>query len=87
MEVKGYASWEESCLVKFSEFLGFPAVGNEEELINLLRKLNDKKNPCGSSEHLGPLKCVCELRKLECTINYIGQGAGKCQVEIGGTYC
>ena len=34
VEVKGYASWEESCLVKFSEFLGFPTVGNEEELIN-----------------------------------------------------
>ena len=72
MEVKGYASWEESCLVKFSEFLGFPTVGNEEELINLLRKLNDKKNPSGSSDHLGPSKCVCELRKLECTINYNG---------------
>ena len=43
MEVKGYASWQESCLVKFSEFLGFPTVRNEEELINMLRKLNDKK--------------------------------------------
>ena len=43
VEVRGYASWEESCLVKFSEFLGFSTVGNKEEFINMLRKLNDKK--------------------------------------------
>ena len=77
VEVKGYASWEESCLVKFGEILGFPTVGNEEELINMLRKLNDKKNPSRSKEHLGPSKFVRELRKLECTINYNGQGGGK----------
>ena len=49
----------------------------EEELINMPRKLNDKKSPCRSSEQLGPSECVRELRKLECTINYNGQGSGK----------
>ena len=29
----------------------------------MLRKLNDKKNSSGSKEHLGPSKCVRELRK------------------------
>ena len=37
MEVRGYASWEESSLVNFSEFLGFQTAGHEKELINMLR--------------------------------------------------
>ena len=77
MEVKDYANWEESCLVKFSEFLGFPTVGNEEELINMLRKLNNIKYSSGTKEYWGPSKSVRELRKLECTINYNDQGGGK----------
>ena len=43
----------------------------------MLRKLNDEKNLSRSKEHLGPSKCVRELRKLECTINYNGQGGRK----------
>ena len=42
-EVGGYANWEESCLVKFSEFLGFQTIGYVKELINTLRQLKDKK--------------------------------------------
>ena len=34
-----YGRWESSCLVKFSEFLGFPTKGFEEEIMNLLGKL------------------------------------------------
>ena len=29
----GYESWEESCLVKFSEFLGFSTKGHEREIV------------------------------------------------------
>ena len=48
VEVRGYASWEESCLVKFSEFLGFQTTGHEKELINMLRQMKDNKSLCGS---------------------------------------
>ena len=34
-----YGSWESSCLVKFSDFLGFPTKGFEKEILNLLRNL------------------------------------------------
>ena len=32
-------SWENSCLAKFSEFLGFPTKGFEKEILDLLRNL------------------------------------------------
>ena len=56
-------------------------VGNEEELINMLINMNNNKDPSGSKEHWDPSKSVRELKKLECTINYNGQGGGKV---IGG---
>ena len=37
MVVRGYASWDESRLVNFSEFMGFQTAGHEKELINMLR--------------------------------------------------
>ena len=41
-----YGSWESSCLVKFSEFLGFPTKGFEEENLNLLGKLVASQKRC-----------------------------------------
>ena len=34
-----YDRWESSCLIKFSEFLGFPTKGFEKEILDLLRNL------------------------------------------------
>ena len=48
MEVKGYVSWEESHLIKFSEFLGFSTVGHEKEIISLLRDLIANRSKGGS---------------------------------------
>ena len=39
-----YESWEESCMVKFSEYLGFPTKGHEWEILSLLRSLTVKQN-------------------------------------------
>ena len=72
LEIRGYATWEESCLVKFSELLGFSTVGNEEKIISLLLKLNDNCDHDGNRGRLGFSKRECELKKLECTINYNG---------------
>ena len=38
-EGSGYEKWEDSCLVKFNEFLDFPIVGFESEILDLLRKM------------------------------------------------
>ena len=38
-ECLGYEKWEDSCLIKFSEFLGIPTVGFDAEILELLRKM------------------------------------------------
>ena len=38
-ECLGYEKWEDSCLIKFSEFLGIPTVGYDAEILELLRKM------------------------------------------------
>ena len=35
----GYKSWEDSCLGKFSEFLGISTTGYEIEILGLVRKM------------------------------------------------
>ena len=34
-----YENWEDNCLVKFSEFLGFSTVGFETKILDLMRKM------------------------------------------------
>ena len=38
-EGSSYEKWEDNCLVKFNEFLGFPTVGFKSEILDLLRKM------------------------------------------------
>ena len=38
-ECLGYKKWEDSYLIKFSEYLGIPTVGYEAEILELLRKM------------------------------------------------
>ena len=38
-ECTGYNNWEDSCLFKFSEYLGVTTVGFEEEILKLMRKI------------------------------------------------
>ena len=40
LECKGYNTWEDRCLIKFSEFLGVTTAGFEEEILELLRKMD-----------------------------------------------
>ena len=35
----GYDNWKDSCLIKFSEFLGIPTVGYDVEILELLCKM------------------------------------------------
>ena len=68
-----YENWEDSCLVKFSEFLGFSTVDFEKEILGLMRKMvamqqNDKKKGVVTFT-----RCERELKKFESSINYNGR--------------
>ena len=56
----GYKNWEDSSLIKFSEYLGVPTMGFEV----------DAKNGASATKRTKE----GELRKLECTINYNEKG-------------
>ena len=77
VENRKYGRWESSCLVKFSEFLGFPTKGFEKEIMNLLEKLvasqtRGKVKGCQSVS-----KSERELRRLRSTVNYNGNKSNK----------
>ena len=76
-EVSGYEKWEDSCLVKFSEFLGFPNVGFESEIMDLLRKMVSKQHQVENKGAITMSRCEWELKKLVCTIKYNGKNQNK----------
>ena len=72
-----YESWEDSMMVKFSEFLGFSTVGFETQIVDLMRQMLKNQNKGPRSGQTPMSRCEQELKKLECTINYGGQRSGK----------
>ena len=72
-----YGSWESSCLVKFSEFLGFPTKGFEKEILKLLRNLVASQNLSKEKGSMTVSKSERELRRLRSTINYNGNRINK----------
>ena len=70
-------SWEISCLVKFSEFLGFPTKGFEKEILNLLRNLAASQKMSKEKGSQTVSKSERELRRLRSTINYNGNKFNK----------
>ena len=69
----GYENWEDSCLIKFSEFLGFSTVGFESEILGLLRKIVARQHQGKNKGSVIKSRCERELKKLVCTINYDGR--------------
>ena len=76
-ECMGYDNWEDSCLFKFSEFLGIKTVGFEEEILKLMRKLEGQQEGDKRKDYPTETRCERELRKLECTINYSGKSQNR----------
>ena len=72
-EVSGYGKWEDSCLIKFSEFLGFSTVGFESEILGLLSKIVARQHQVENKGAITMSRCEQELKKLVCTINYEGR--------------
>ena len=73
----GYEKWEDSCLIKFSEFLGFSTVGFESEILGLLSKIVARQNQAVNKGASSMSRCERELKKLVCTINYEGRSQFK----------
>ena len=72
-----YDSWESSCLVKFSEFLGFPTKGFENEILELLRNLVASLKNGKEKGNMSMTKSERELRRLKSIINYNGKQTNK----------
>ena len=72
-ESLGYEKWEDSCLIKFSEFLGIPTVGYDAEILDLLRKMVSQQPGNKRKGNPAESRSERELKKLECTINYNGK--------------
>ena len=70
----GYKNWEDNCLIKFSEFLGVPTMGFENEILELMRKMVPHQPKEQRKGNMTESKRERELRKLECTINYNEKG-------------
>ena len=74
--------WQSSSLAKFSRYIGMPTEGFEGEILFLLKRMKERKIQKGQmdgrkSKKLKSSKFERELRKLEWTVNYIGEGGGE----------
>ena len=67
-----YENWENSCSVKFSEFLGFSMVGFEKKILGLMRKMVAMQQNNKKKGVVTVTRCEQELKKLENAINYNG---------------
>ena len=76
-ECTGYNNWEDSCLFKFSEYLGVTTAGFEEEILKLMRKIEVQQVEDKRKGFTSETRCERELRKLECTINYSGKSQNR----------
>ena len=78
-EETGTHSWSSSCLAKFSHCIGMLMEGFEGEILTLLKMMKERKDHKGKLDDrkrkkLESSRFERELRKLECTVNYIGEG-------------
>ncbi|RVW96305.1 Transposon TX1 uncharacterized 149 kDa protein [Vitis vinifera] len=74
--------WKSSCLAQFSDFLGMPTTGCEEEILNMLKRWimrKDQKNQRIGAKRakVETSKSVRELKRLECSINFKSSGHGR----------
>ncbi|RVX19563.1 hypothetical protein CK203_005041 [Vitis vinifera] len=64
--------WDDSCLARFSKFLGFSTEGFEGEILNLLLRNKRRREQNIKKDISGSTKFDRELKKLEWSINYKG---------------
>ena len=71
-------NWEESSLANFSQFLGFSTKRLEKDILSFLVKIRKRRKMIHSKGLLEKSKFERELKRLECSINYEGEGKKKC---------
>ncbi|RVW68019.1 hypothetical protein CK203_064832 [Vitis vinifera] len=76
--------WDDSCLARFSKFLGFSTEGFEGEILNLLLRNKRRREQNIKKDISGSTKFDRELKKLEWSINYKGATKEKSLVRDGG---
>ena len=76
-KASSYEKWEDTCLIKFSKFLGFPTVGFKSKIMDLLRKMVARQHQVENKGAITMFRCERELKKLVCTINYDGKNQNK----------
>ncbi|KAL6338045.1 hypothetical protein AAG906_010611 [Vitis piasezkii] len=65
-------NWEESSLVKFSQFLGFSTEGLEKEILSFLGKIRKRREKIVGKGLLETSRFEREIKRLECSVNYEG---------------
>ena len=58
-------SWEESCLLRFSHFLGMSSEGYKEEVLDLINKICGRRQEGKGKEEQGMTKFYRDMKKLE----------------------
>ena len=64
----GKEQWEDSCLEKFSKFLGYPVDGLEDEILDLVHGIDTKRKKGKAKECLSLSKFDRELNKLKLSL-------------------
>ena len=77
-------NWEESSLANFNQFLGFSTKGLEKDILSFLVKIRKRREMIHSKGLLEKSKFERELKRLECSINYEGEGKKKCPLQGKG---
>ena len=64
-EAPKFRQWEESCLENFSKFLGFPVDGFQEQIPELVQRIDARRKKGKAKECLTLTKFDWELKKFE----------------------
>ena len=78
--------WEESCLAKFSEFLGFPIEGFKEEILELMNRINSRRQKRKGKGGAVSTKFDRELKKLEWNVMDSGRKKGALGKGVRASY-
>ena len=63
-----HTSWEESCLLRFSKFLGMSTVGYENEELKLMHKMGGRRRDDRGKEVQRMTKFDREMKRLQWTV-------------------
>ena len=78
--------WEESCLAKFSEFLGLPIEGFKEEILELMTRINSRRQKRKGKGGAVSTKFDRELKKLEWNVMDSGRKKGALGKGVRASY-